>query len=202
MPEVKSRRFSVIDALILIAFTAVGLAWWRILARFGFFHGSLGSISLAGSSREQLNRVFWAFLDIYPLVVAWTFGLFLLRLRSPRPRLRRMARQPGFAAEFAVLAALAVTVGELAGWRIAGCGLRHFVNLTLRGQILREMLDNGLRFDETIQQVASAVGSVWVVMFLGRVLRPERSWIDRLGRALGVLWIVMYLIRIGTMESD
>ena len=45
------------------------------------------------------------------------------------------------------------------------------------------MLDNGLSFDETIKPVASAVASVWGVLFLGRVLRPEKSWIDQLGRA-------------------
>jgi hypothetical protein len=190
------------DALILIAATAIGLAWWRILKPDGIFHDSLGSISSVGSLREKLNCVLWVVVDFYPMVVVWTFGLLLLRLRSPRPRMRRIARQPGFATECAVLAALAVTVGELAGWMIAGSGLRFFLILTVRGQGLREVLDNGLRFDETIQQVAAAVVSVWGVMFLGRVLRPEKSWIDRLGRVLGVLWIVMYLIRIGTMESD
>jgi hypothetical protein len=202
MSEVKSRQFSILDALILIAATAAGFAWWRILEPFGPFHGSLAEVSLAGSLRSRLYRAAWGLLDLYPVMVPWTFGWLLLRLRSPRPGLRRIARQPGFAAECAVLAALAVQVGELARWRIAGCGLRHFTILTLRGQSLIEMLDNGLRLDETIKQIASAVGSLWGLMFLGRVLRPERSWIDRGGRALGVLWLVMYLIRIGTMESD
>src|SRR5258707_28670 len=115
MSDVRFRNFSIFDALILVAVTAVGFAWWRGLEPFGFFHGSLDAISLAGSLRGRLYRASWGLLELYPLVVAWTFGWLLLRLRSPRPKLRRMARQPGFAAECAVLAALAVQVGELAG---------------------------------------------------------------------------------------
>jgi hypothetical protein len=197
------RTFTVLDALILIAVTAMGLVWWRILAQYGLVPDSLGSHFLEASLRERLRSgLLIAVFEIYPLMVAWTFGLLLLRLRNPRPRLVRMARQPSFVAECAVLMALAVTVGELAGWRVAGCGLGKFAVLALRGQAFREMLDNGLSFDETIKQIAAAVGSVWGVMFLGRALRPEKSWIDRLGRVVGVLWMVMYLIRITTMQSD
>ena len=202
MSEVKSRIFSIMDLMILIAVTAVGLAWWRILTPFGFFHGSLGSISPGHSLREKLNRVLWVVYDLYPLVVTWTFGFLLLRLRSPRPILRRMARQPGFTAGCAVLVALASQFGEMAGWGTAVEGLWPFVIVTLRGLIFyRDALEYNLCFDQTIKQIASAVASVWGMMCLGRVLRPERSWIDRLGRALGILWIVMYLIRIGTMEN-
>lgn len=160
MTHTTRRTFTVLDALILIAVTAVGLVWWRILARSSLVHDSLTSHFSAGPLREQFRNVLLLVFDIYPLMVAWTFGLLLLRLRDPRPRLLRMARQPRFVAECAVLMALAVTVGELAGWRIAGCGLGKFVLLAFRGEAFREMLDNGLSFDETIQQITAAVGSV------------------------------------------
>jgi hypothetical protein len=35
------------------------------------------------------------------------------------------------------------------------------------------------------------VAAIWLLLVLSGRWRPERSWIDRLGRLLGVVWIAV-----------
>ena len=122
--------------------------------------------TLAGA--VQLGRI----LNI--IVLNFLFFLIpaclILRLRRPRPPLRMVIRQPGFAACAApvavVLAALPlafVTPSELAGQVIE-----------IGGQAL----------------AVAAVPLAWLSLIATRRWNPEPSWIDRLGRVLGVLWMV------------
>jgi len=37
---------------------------------------------------------------------------------------------------------------------------------------------------------ASAVGSAWLILFVGGRWRAEPGWIDRFGRLLGAVWLV------------
>jgi hypothetical protein len=166
----RSRRFGLADVMILIVALALGLA----LAgpAFIIIADAIRSVprnhfrTLAGA--VQFGR----FLNI--IVLNFLFFLIpaclILRLRRPRPPLRTLIRQPGFAACAApvavVLAALPlafVTPSELAGQVIE-----------IGGQAL----------------AVAAAPLAWLSLIATRRWNPEPSWIDRLGRILGVLWMV------------
>jgi len=86
------RKFNLLDAMILIAATAAGLALLRtFLASGRFFLGS-------PFQRRFESCVLSGIEAAYPFLVMWTLALVILRLRQPRPRIRRLIRQPGMAA--------------------------------------------------------------------------------------------------------
>ena len=39
----------------------------------------------------------------------------------------------------------------------------------------------------------AAIAGAWLIMAIGGWWRPERGWIDRLGRAVGAAWIALML---------
>jgi hypothetical protein len=156
------RRFTVGDAMILVGASAAGLALSRSIS------------SRPGSKGPSLEFDQFLFIG---LLSAWTIALLLFRLRSPRPRLRRIALQPGFlatAAATASLAILALLVCLLKQrFRARGYGVDTRVITTL-----------------LIPQVGFAVGGAWLALILSGRRRPEPSWIDRMGRAIGALWLL------------
>ena len=84
MPVPPARPFTLLDAMAFMAATAVGLA----LARW-----------VDPSPGGPLRHWFWFWGGPASCIaVAWGLLLLLFRLRSPRPRWRRLARQPGFVA--------------------------------------------------------------------------------------------------------
>src|SRR5262245_26651114 len=91
------RRFTVIDAMVLIAATAVALVLMRPLLeemRLLAVH-PLGDALRLGLTVSVL---------LEPMALTLSLAVGLLRLREPRPRLRRVFRQPGMATCMAVLA--------------------------------------------------------------------------------------------------
>lgn len=170
------RRFNVSDAMVLVAASAIGvfhlpdywLTWIGspLDARQWSFSGllSIGHILLPGAS---------------PCLAMWTLALLPLRLRRPRPRLRRLLRQPGMAAlgssSFVIVLALIIQVSAL-----ASTGL-------LRSLDLRSVM-NMLSFSLPLM-VGSSVAAAWLNLGLSGRWRPEPSWIDRAGRLVGVLWL-------------
>src|SRR5262245_18876219 len=116
MVEHRGRRFTIADGLILVAATAAGLAIIK--------DGVLGVAmprTLAGFlrrppggwwSKKLLVRGAGALAMVAPCVVAWTLAYMIIRLRGPRPPMRRLARQPGFAVGIAAL--IVLTTGAVA----------------------------------------------------------------------------------------
>ncbi len=86
------RKFTLFDAIFLVAATAAGLALLKMLIGGGRlfqgtpFQGRFSSYVLSGIEA------------IYPFLMIGTFALVILRLRQPRPRIRKLVRQPGMAA--------------------------------------------------------------------------------------------------------
>lgn len=86
------RKFTLLDAMILVAATAAGLAFLRLfLAEGRFFQG-------APFQGQFTSYVLSGIEAAYPFLTTWTFALVILRLRQLRPRFRRIVRQPGMAA--------------------------------------------------------------------------------------------------------
>ena len=117
---------------------------------------------------------------LVPFCWAWTLAILALRVRKPRPRLRRLACQPVAiaccSAAFALVPALVGLLclalissieSESPQWeRILGCSFILVPALT-----------------------GFAVLGSWGTLLLGRRWRAEPSWLDRAGRVLGLYWI-------------
>ncbi|MFI5459221.1 MAG: hypothetical protein ACHRXM_27665 [Isosphaerales bacterium] len=194
MPSTTHRTFTLMDAMSLVAATAVALAGFRCYA------GDLGELRVQLS--ESLTAVAappdgwpswgWAIWSSYGLLVtvlvpfcwAWTLAILGLRLRRPRSRLRRLMRQPGaiacYSAAFALVPALAGLLG-----------LGVISGLLSGSDYASPQWDRLLGFSFILVPALTgfAILGSWATLLLGRRWRAEPDWIDRAGRLLGVYWI-------------
>ena len=212
MPAPRCRPFTVLDGMILVAATAVGLAI-GLSMRSEAYHLSNGSIGIGEwpsidppdysggllhwkTYRETHRLLQQVAGESTPLMFPWTLAVLGLRLRRPRPTLRRLARQPGFAA-CASVAMMAVVgfLGHLSStlepmtW---GDGFRFRWWLELIN--FRETY---LTLDASYPALLSvAVASAWALLALGRMARPEPGWLDRAGRVLGAYWVAVLVLSV------
>ncbi len=161
----RCRPFTIADAMILVAAAAMGLALARATIDHVFWMSS-GPTKYGG--------------PISGFLVALTVAYVPIRLRRPRPSLRRLMRQPGMAACSAVLLVTAVD-GDL--W-VLYC-LKHAYSLV-------QFFPNYWRGN--FEHIATAVAAVWLGMFLSRRWWAEPGWIDRLGRVIGFAWLLDLLL--------
>ncbi len=176
-----SRRFTVLDEMILVVLFAAGIVvtgafWESDLRQFTSFRPA----QLWGW--EVLDWAPFFLLGLFPRYIALAMpALFVMRLRRPRPSLRKLSRQPGCVACAAGSAAL------LAG------GL-----LVLSWTLFRE--DPRMRLEAPSwpaveSYVAAAVLAAWAALLLGGRWRSEPTWIDRAGRVCGTYWVFVTLYR-------
>lgn len=172
------RRFTLVDVMLLVATVGVALVPIRALWLTVSFtmlpldHGDAAEwYALVGVLRTVLR----------PLVVAASAALWLAALRRPRRSIRRLCRQPGMAATTAILATSLMSVAQVLA------GLLH--DFLLDGDYFSEGWISFLIRLEALDP-GKAVLAVWMVLWLGRTWRAERSWIDRAGRALGCYCLI------------
>lgn len=166
-----ARRFTLADAMLLTAATALGLGVGRLwlemyrAARIGPNYG--------GPVQHAIRCGYW-------VALAWSLATIPLRLRPPRPAWRRLRAQPGFVAAVATAAGLLVAVVH--EWFVLR--LRPW---SLAMRIYLPAVSSPSRF-------GPMVAVAWLTLALARGWRPEAGWIDRLGRGLGVFWIGAYAV--------
>ena len=191
MARVASRRISLLDVMILVAVTAVGLALLRFRISFAdlpAFFATLTTRPPGGRSVGGTLLLASGLLELaIPCVLPWTLGLIAIRLIPPRPRLRRLVLQPGFIACVAFLG-----VGLLAYLiAVATLGIRGKLNPPRAGTLV------GYHGGATllgVQQGGWAVAVAWLILALSGHWRPEPSWLDRLGRTFGCFWLAAALL--------
>jgi hypothetical protein len=160
--NVPRRRVTLADAMILIGVTALGL--WGIRA----YERPL--------PLYRNNPMMNTLKQMSPLLAAWTMAVPLLALRGPRPRLGRLARQPGVAAcGAAALVIAAETAGAILRVRLSTAVF------PLRIEAYAEVW--------FIQIAGFAVAAAWLTLALAGRWRASPHWIDRLGRLWGTFWI-------------
>jgi hypothetical protein len=182
-----ARRFGILDALMLIAFTALGLAWckasgvspWQETSRSPFDEDNLNSTYVLSFA------VLCHFLSL--LLVAWTFVFPLLRFRKPRPSFRRLGRSPGTAACLTVLIVLAVSFVVTLAWWISRSYVWGSVGNDDPGlfEVCYEDVKN------LCVQAGPAIIAIWSILGVIRKIRLERDWVEVFGFILALGWILL-----------
>ncbi len=210
MPQSTRRALTLFDSMVLVGATAFGLGGLRVTA------GSLSEFaaqfreSMAATAQPEAGWSSWGWViyQVYGLLAtstlpfgyAWTLALVVLWLKQPRPRLRRLGRQPGWNACLAAAVVLIPSLVALAGVVLA----RWFSVLFIPDSLpltyaYRTMLD-GVMFLLVPGLSGTAVLGTWVSLILGRRWRAEPSWIDRFGHCLGIYWISVVFLPIWGLQ--
>ena len=143
------------------------------------------------------------FLDLMmPYLAAMTLATLAMRMRSPRPRFRRIARQPGSVACMVALAVMVVIASWIAITILTGRVVKFTQHLIPLGSSIHERGDvgyPGYPFGGRVlvvwgDRVAFAVAGAWLAMIVVGSWKSEPTWIDRLGRGIGCLWIALFVL--------
>ncbi|HEV3166043.1 MAG TPA: hypothetical protein VGZ22_18595 [Isosphaeraceae bacterium] len=167
------RRFTLLDATVLIAATAVGLA--MALQNNEPLRRDLQfvEVMLRAGYLDFLTpwRTMGLVLDFTSVLVTWTLALLALRLLPPRPANRELFRQPGivacFTASIPSVPIILLSVFLSPSHEANPIGLNYFL-LPVVGVFV------------AVNLVALALVGGW---------RHERSWIDRCGLLAGLAWV-------------
>lgn len=178
MPASPRRKFGLLDAMILVAGSALCCLDFRLFRLHGpTFHDLYHVLFPTYESTAYLGI---ALRFAGPWLVALTVSMLLIRLRRPRPGRAVLVRQPG------ATACLGATVVP------AAAGLLAAIDAAILGIPSGDDVHYKL-LPAIVHGAGGAVGAVWLVQALGRRWRPEPGWIDRSGRVLGACWIVVFL---------
>jgi hypothetical protein len=169
------RRFTLLDAMILVAATScVLLAAGPSLRLLALGLGRLDIRRLLEA--RYLRRlahgetsILWNGLSVTSVsLVYWTPSVLLLRVLRPRPPLHDLLRQPG----------------------VLACGVAT-ASLFLIVVLLDPVTPYGFPFGPlSVVSVPMPVALAWAWLGLTRRWGAEASWIDRLGRAVGIGWVL------------
>ncbi len=177
------RKFTIVDAMILVASTAPAFTAWRSRWPLG-----VSRQWIYAESRKSLNELLLLVnLDIYCLsifIACLTVACLVLWLRQPRPSLRELARRPGMVACTAAVIVLAIRLINF------GCviGIRTVDGIyPVRGLSMMDF--NVIEFRGLPSEMGCAVAASWVIQRISERWHCEPSWLDRTGRILGVFWV-------------
>jgi hypothetical protein len=165
--EPRPRRLTLLDVMIFVASTALGLAGARAI---------YPSMDL-----PEVDRPKWLFEGPPTVLVAsWSLALLVLRAIPPRPPRRRVVRQPGWLACASSLSAIALGLA---------C---HGAFNAVHSESQEGMWAIERLWSEGVQLTPAFVTGAWVGLVLTGRWSNERSWIDRSGRLLGAYWLASF----------
>jgi hypothetical protein len=175
-----ARKFTLLDAMVLIAATGIAFVPIRLFLWENWHFPEERSVPEIWRTGLEIN------VSLVPLALSLSAAILLLGLKRPRPNLRRVYRRPGIAA---CTVALLYAILSAMGYAV----FLHF-SYALDRAVFDDQSSAMLWIRIGMQPiflVGGAIASVWIVMWLSGTWRAERSWIDRAGRALGVYWILL-----------
>jgi hypothetical protein len=191
-----SRRCTLVDAMTLVAATALGLSLVRAY--------TLEILNVDMTLYPLIPRVLlgiWVrIVASLPMPAMWSIAVFALGLRQPRPPLRRLLRRPGFVAAGAVtlvaairLAGFLVLIARTVGNRFLILGQWAVESFTMtvsfRGPVRVTTIHATAYFGSSAMGISLAVAAAWLLLAASGRWRSEPDWLDRLGRGLGTFWI-------------
>jgi hypothetical protein len=177
VPVDQLRRFSLADAMVLVAATAPGFLLIRTAVTLGLFN--LTPNPKAPPGRDFINSLS---VSSASLLGGVTLAILVLSLHRPRPNLREVIGRPGFVACAAVVAAsfLPLVHFVIGATTLSATGLS--VELYFNNTLARLTLNAG-------QMIIGA----WIALALLGRWRLGPTWKDRLGCVLGACWIMVYV---------
>jgi hypothetical protein len=180
------RPFRLSDAMILIAAVGVGTAWLVSVIHTHDERGYIPESFDASTPMNLLRSLAYGVRGYLPPILAWlSVGITVIRLRRPRPGVRRIGRRPG---------AVACLVA-LASWWLGA------IWSTITGICQRIEADRlgdwaaSVWFELTDYPTPAAglcVAASWSALWLAGAWRPCPCWIDRIGRAVGSAWVAYF----------
>ncbi len=187
MPEPTPRKFTMADLMILIAGCAVGIAATQLL-----YKDTFGQIQEMGLDMWQLRLTF-LLMSPTPTLTSISVALLACRLRRPRPKLRRLFRQPGTVA-ITCVPLLFVLQGALL---LASLGLDLVIKRIWppapNPSSFSVTIPGSLATLFTVSGAGTVIAACWLLLLAVGRWKPEPTWIDRSGRLLGVCWIAIDL---------
>jgi hypothetical protein len=190
----QSRRCTLLDVMALIAATAIGF----YLVRTYSLNVLNSDLTHYPFIPRLLLTIWAAILAVLPVPALWSIALLGLRLRRPRPDLRRLVRQPGFVAAGAVtlvaavrMAGFLVLIARTFGRTTLGALYDVWAMSFFRGPINGATLYNSAYFASSAIGTSMAVAAVWLLLAASGRWRSEPGWLDGLGRVLGTFWIAI-----------
>lgn len=190
-PAPRSRRFNLLDALVLIAVGAVSVRGYQgVMVVYGATGVTspavvIESVRRLGVLGIPLHVLYW-FEVAAPTLLASAFGLFALRWAPPRPRRGRLARQPGAVAVMASAAGAAAVLGAwfLVGQPLVSAGKFTATPLSpIYPLILRVML-------VAMVAAGASVTAGWATLASRGPFWKEADWVEWCGRALGTTLVL------------
>jgi hypothetical protein len=192
------RRFALIDAMILIAALAVGLA----VIRYALLE-SFTSEEPANSSRLMYFTLYMIGRYVHgicPVLFALCAAVVVSVFRGPHRWREAIRRSPGTAACLAALVAMPVAlINRVLGYAIGRYPGVVWENhpLDVLSWTVYEQFCSPRAVDGVFTGAAAAgipaVLAVWLVQFLCGLWKPVPDWPDRLGRALGFAFLLWML---------
>jgi hypothetical protein len=178
------RRFSLLDAMIVIAATGIGITiirpFFRAMPVVPISSG-MTSATPIGSATYSHWLSHWL-TRASPVVGMWCLALLIASLSRRGVRRRRLFRMPGITASCTLwIVSLGGTWGSIRAnsWLFTRPDPAAIYEL----------------WDEAAELAGPSIFAVWIIQALAGSWRPAPTWIDRVGRLAGLYWIVTYLFR-------
>jgi hypothetical protein len=190
----KPRRLTIIDMMVLVAATGVGIALILVYIRNSDDLKQYSGPENFSFFRLTEDRSFFRFMKTsktwvnlpFLLILTWAPALVFLRFLQPRPHFRRIFRQPGMVACSATLFVIGCLGVEMA---VCGAnGTEHF-SVNVKSKYFLVCFFGTL--DDVRWITPYVVTSAWALLALGGRWRCEPSWIDRTGRLIGGFWVAL-----------
>ncbi len=174
MREESERRPSLGDAMIVVVASALALSITRYVVAEPTPLGEGGPAAYRAAFAIERWALPWL------LTLAW--AALAIRLRRPRPAIRRVWRQPG-----AVGSVLAAVASLYAGMLM----LARRLKAAAFGQSVMSLTSDGhLYLGMTFFYGGAMIAGGWISLVLSGRFRRRDGWIDGLGIAVGTAWIV------------
>lgn len=189
MKSAPCRKFTLADAMMLVAAVAVSSCLLkyhyeelRAAGSLGFPSGWLRLDIRTWSDGDVISSTVWCLGWTYCWLVPCTIACLIVRLRHPRPRLRRLILQRGAASIVlaTIFTAATVTLFALRKALFASSGTHLFL---------------GYGLERLIGGTGLLIVGAWLLLALSGRCRAEPGWIDRTGTFLGGCWVASWFAR-------
>jgi hypothetical protein len=186
-----SRQLHLIDAIILIAASAVALA---ISTQVDVQPTSIvaGQPAFSPFGSLAMGATLWVEKWISPWLISWAGAFLVICYWRPRPGLRPIWDQPGVLASALGILAL-IFVGIIALGRPA-----LFILMLLLGSGPGPNSNPSMGLADILGETTSYGGALilgsWLTLAFSGRFRREPGWIGRLGMFIGSCWIGAHLI--------